>query len=129
MSQARSLFIRQDSEVHTHRKDPGWMRLIQIEDVGCEIYFFVGETHQQSALDIDIRLIGPRSLAHQTKSKPIHRRDAELRPAVEEVSLRIARVEDELAFAGKLELPISKRKFEAGRDAGGIAKHPAQHGR
>src|SRR6266403_2570704 len=118
-----------NSKTDTHRKDPRRFTLVQIEDVGREIYFLVGKTHEQSTLDIDVSLVGPRSLAHQTKSKPIHGRAAQLRPVVEEVSLRIARVEDKLAFTGKLELPISKRQLVARRDAGRIAEHPAQHRR
>src|SRR5207237_54471 len=98
-----------------------------IKHVSREIDLLVGETREQSTLNIDISLIGACSLPHQTKSKPIDRRDTQLRPGVEEVSLRIADVEDELAFTGELELPISKRHLETGRDAGCIAKHPAQH--
>src|SRR6267378_5905265 len=78
---------------------------------------------------IDVGLVGPRSLAHQTKSKPIHERDAQLRPVIKKASLRIARVEDKLSFTGELELPISKRKLVAGRDASRIAEHAAQHRR
>ena len=62
-----------NSETHAHRKDPRRVAMVQIEYVGREIHFLVGETHEQSALDIDIGLIGPRSLAYQSKSKPIHR--------------------------------------------------------
>ena len=62
-----------NSKTHTHRKDPRRFVPIRIEYVSCEIYFLVGETHEQSALDIDVGLVGPRSLAHETKSKPIHR--------------------------------------------------------
>ena len=61
------------SKTHAHRKDPRLFIPVQIEYVSCEIYFLVGETHEQSALDIDVGLIGPRSLAHEAKSKPIHR--------------------------------------------------------
>src|SRR5438067_11882451 len=101
---------RSYSKTYAHGKDPRRPILVEIEVVRCDIYFLVGETHEQSALDIDIGLIRPRSLAYQTKSKPIHWRDAQLGPVVEEVSIRIARVEDELAFTGKLEFPTSKRK-------------------
>ncbi len=65
-----------NSKTHTHRKDPGRFILIQIEDVGRKIHFLIGETHEKSALDIDAALVGPRALADQTKSKPIHGRDA-----------------------------------------------------
>jgi len=62
-----------NSKTHAYSKDPCRLTLVQIEYVGCEIDFLVRETHEESALDIDVGLIGPRSLPHQSKSKPIHR--------------------------------------------------------
>src|SRR5438046_8372465 len=129
-----SLYVEIGDEEHnsktdTHRKDPRLFTLVQIEYVGSIIDFLVGETHEQSTLDIDVSLVGSRALAHQTKSKPIHGREAQLRPVVEEVSLRISHVENKLTFTGKLNLPISKRKLVAGRDASRIAKHAAQYRR
>src|SRR5207247_11364266 len=62
---------KHNSKTDTHRKDPCRFTLVHIECVGREIYFLVGETPEQSTLDIDASLIGSRSLAHQTKSKPI----------------------------------------------------------
>ena len=53
-----------NSETHAHRKDPRRLTLVQIEYVGCEIYFLVGETYEESALNINIGLVGARSLAH-----------------------------------------------------------------
>src|SRR5205814_9423816 len=71
-----------NSKIHANRKNPSRFSLVQIEDIGREIHFLIGETHEKSALDIDIGVIGPRSLAYQTNSKPIHRRDAQLGPVV-----------------------------------------------
>ena len=53
-----------NSKTHAHRKDPRRFVPVQVEHVGCEIHFLVGKTHQQSSLDVDIRLVGPRALAH-----------------------------------------------------------------
>jgi len=61
-----------NSKTHAHRKDPRRFIPVQIEYVSCEIYFLIGETHEQSALDIDVGLVGPCSLAYQAESKPIH---------------------------------------------------------
>src|SRR5207302_9914667 len=86
-----------NSKTRAHRKDPRRFIPVQIEYVSCEIYFLIGETHEQATLDIDVGLVGPCSLAHQAESKPIHRCDAQLRPGVKEASLRSAYVEAELA--------------------------------
>ena len=61
-----------NSKTHAHSKDPRRLVLVQIEYVGCEIHFLVGETYEHSALNIDIGLVDPRALAYQSKSKPIH---------------------------------------------------------
>src|ERR1043166_309438 len=102
-----SALVSLNSETETYRKNPRRLILVQVEYIGCEIYFLVGETHKDPTLDVDFGLVGPSSLADQSKSKPIHGRDAQLRPVIEEASFRIARVEDKLAFARKLELPIA----------------------
>ena len=52
-----------NSKTHACGKDPRRFIPVQIEYVGCEIYFLIGETHEKSALDIDVGLVGPRSLA------------------------------------------------------------------
>ena len=62
-----------NSKTHTHRKNPRRFIPVEIEYVSGEIYFPIGETDEQSALDLDVGLVSPRSLAHETKSKPIHR--------------------------------------------------------
>src|SRR5207249_9932419 len=64
--------VEHNSKTDAHRKDPRLFTLVQIEYVGGEIYFLVGETHEQSALDIVVSLVVPRALAHLTKSKPSH---------------------------------------------------------
>jgi hypothetical protein len=61
-----------NSKTHAHRKDPRRFIPVQIEYVSCKIHFLIGETHEQSTLDIDVGLVGPCSLAHQAESKPIH---------------------------------------------------------
>ena len=61
------------SKTHAHRKDPRLFIPVQIEYVSCEIYFLIGETREQSALNIDVGLVSPRLLAHKAESQPIHR--------------------------------------------------------
>src|SRR4051812_17313827 len=56
------------SETQTDRKDPGGLTVVQVEDVSCEIHFLIRETHEDSALNIDVGLVSTGSLAHQAKS-------------------------------------------------------------
>src|SRR3954467_6020313 len=60
------------SETQTDCKDPGGLTLVQVEHVSCEIHFLIRETQEDSALNIDVALVGPGSLADQTKAKPIY---------------------------------------------------------
>src|SRR4029434_1918143 len=84
---------------------------------------------EQSALDIEVCLVGSRSLADQTKSKPIHRCDTQLRPTVKETSRRVARVEDIFTLAVEFQLPPAHRALVTWSDASRISKYATQHRR
>ena len=117
------------SEIEAGFKDECWLGPARIKDVGREIEFLARYADEESALNIQARVISLGSLRDQAHANPFHGRICEFGPAVEKTSVVIFCIENVFARARKRDSLVRKREFVTGSYPSGVSKNSSDHWR
>src|SRR5690349_21346987 len=80
MKMASSVMLEREP----HPKNESRLTFVEIEEVSREVHVFVGESENESALNVAIGVVEAGSLCDEAETEPIQRRKGKLRPIIKE---------------------------------------------